>query len=115
MNQRRWINHSQPQTLQGAVIFSYLNVVLALILTFGHGVYFVLMLALAIAAFGIANDRRLGYWGAVVIGGLYCLGLLALLVTGGGFGAILDLLFGGVLMALLLHPESRHYERIWFK
>ena len=115
MNQRRWINQSQPQTLQGAVIFSYLNAVLALILTFGHAAYFVVLLALAVAAFGIANDRRWGYWGAIVLGGIYCVGLLVLLIAGGGFGAILDLLFGGILMALLLHPESRHYERIWFK
>jgi hypothetical protein len=37
------------------------------------------------------------------------------MVTGGGFGMVLNLLFGGILVAMLLHPESRHYERIWFR
>ncbi len=31
MRNRRWINQSQPQTLQGAVLFCYLNAALALL------------------------------------------------------------------------------------
>jgi hypothetical protein len=29
--------------------------------------------------------------------------------------AIISLLFDGALVALLLHPMSREYQRIWFK
>jgi hypothetical protein len=31
------------------------------------------------------------------------------------FPLILTLLFDGALVALLVHPESRDYQRIWFK
>lgn len=113
----RWIDHTQPQTLQGAVLFSYLNAALALVYTLilGQSPFLIVFVLLAAAAFGIANDRRLAYWAGVVLACAYLLGVLALLITGGGFGGILNLLFAGVLIALLLHPESRHYERIWFK
>jgi hypothetical protein len=113
----RWIDHSQPQTLQGAVLFSYLNAGLSVIYTliFGQSAFLFIFVLLAAAAFGIANDRRIAYWAGVVLACAYVLGVLAIMVTGGGFGWVLSLLFGGVLVALLLHPESRHYERIWFK
>lgn len=113
----RWIDHSQPQTLQGAVIFSYLNAALALIYTLilGQSPFLFVFILLAVAAFGIANERKLAYWAGVVLACAYALGVLALMVTGGGFGGVLNLLFAGILVALLLHPESRHYERIWFK
>ena len=29
--------------------------------------------------------------------------------------AIINLMFDGALVALLLHPMSREYQRIWFK
>ena len=32
-----------------------------------------------------------------------------------GFPLILNLIFDAALVALLLHPESRGYQRIWFK
>lgn len=116
MPERRWINQSQPQTLQGAVLFSYLNAALALIfaLVAGVGPYFVVFALLAVSAYGIANDRRWGYWSGVVLACLYLLGELAALVLGGGFGGIIELLFAGLLVALLLHPESRLYQRTWF-
>ncbi len=113
----RWIDQSQPQTLQGAVIFSYLNAALALIFTIalGESPILFLFILLAAAAFGIANEKRLAYWAAVALAGAYLLVILGLMIAGGGFGGILNLLFAGVLVALLLHPDSRHYERIWFK
>lgn len=113
----RWIDQSQPQTLQGAVLFSYLNAALALFFTLilGQSPFLFVFILLAVAAFGIANERRVAYWAAVVLAGAYLLGVLALMVTGGALGGILNLLFAGILVALLLHPESRHYERIWFK
>lgn len=111
------MNQSQPQTLQGAVLFSYLNAVLAFIyaLVLGLQIVFVVFALLAVAAFGIANEKRWAYWGGVVLACLYLLAELAALVTGGSLGGILNLLFAGILVVLLLHPESRHYERIWFR
>jgi hypothetical protein len=116
MPERRWTNSSQPQTLQGAVLFSYLNAALALLFTLILGLqpYLIVFVLLAVAAYGIANERRVAYWGGVVLACLYLLTELVTIVTGGGFGGILNLLFAGVLVALLLHPESRNYQRAWF-
>ncbi len=114
---RRWIDQSQPQTLQGAVLFSYINAAFALLFTLvlGQSAFLVVFVLLAVAAYGIANEKRVAYWAAVVLACLYLLSVLAVMITGGGLGGILNLLFAGILVALLLHPESRHYERIWFK
>lgn len=114
--EHRWTNQSQPQTLQGAVVFSYLNAALAVVYTLLLGLqsFLVVFVLLAVAAYGIANDRKWGYWSGLVLACLYLLGTLVSLVTGGGFGAILYLFFAGILVALLVHPESRNYQRIWF-
>jgi uncharacterized membrane protein YjjB (DUF3815 family) len=100
------------------VLFSYLNAALALLYAFifgGSSLVLLVFVLLAVAAFGIANERRIAYWAGVVLACAYVLGILFLMVRGAGFGEILSLLFGGILVAMLLHPESRHYERIWFK
>lgn len=99
------------------MLFSYLNAAIALIFTLilGQSPFLFVFILLAVAAFGVANERKLAYWAAVVLACGYVLGVVAIIVTGGGFGGILNLLFAGILVALLLHPESRHYERIWFK
>ena len=115
MAQHKWIDKTQPQTLQAAVLFSYLNAALALLTFVALGAGFSLVLVLlAGTAYGIANERRWTYWAAVALSCLYLLGELVLLFDGGGFGGVLDLLFAGVLVALLLHPQSRQYQRIWF-
>ena len=31
------------------------------------------------------------------------------------FNPLLSLMIGGALVALLLHPMSRNYQRIWFR
>ncbi|MDA8359549.1 MAG: hypothetical protein M0Z95_25325 [Actinomycetota bacterium] len=115
MAEHQWMDRSQPQTLQAAVLFSYLNAALALLtfLAFGAGLSLVLVL-LAGAAYGIANQWRWAYWAGTVLACLYLLSQLVALVLGSGFSGLLDLVFAGVLVALLLHPQSRAYERIWF-
>ncbi|MGH8980514.1 MAG: hypothetical protein ACRDWE_05775 [Acidimicrobiales bacterium] len=116
MPQRRWVNQSQPQTLQGAVVFAYLNAAIAVLFSLFMGLssFLLVFVLLAVAAFGIANDRKIAYWGGVGLACLYLVGELALLATGTGFAGILNLLFAGILVVLLVHPESRHYQRIWF-
>jgi hypothetical protein len=114
--ERRWIDQSQPQTLQGAVIFSYLNAALSIVYSVVlHTPLLLAFLIMAVAAFGIANGRKIAYWAGVVIACLYLLGELTILVRGGNLGGVLDLLFAGILVVLLLHPESRHYVRTWFR
>lgn len=99
------------------MLFSYFNAGLALVFTVlsGAAPFLLVMVLLAVAAFGIANDRRWGYWSAIVLSVLYVLGELALVATGASMFGILNLLFAGILVVLLLHPESRSYQRVWFR
>ena len=112
---RRWFDSSQPQTLQGAVMLCYITAffgVLGLLL----GAYLDLVpVLLGVGGFGVANERRWGYVLATVLSLLNVLvGLVALFTTGASV-ILLNLLFAVVLAALLLHPQSREYQRIWFK
>jgi len=72
---------------------------------------------LVAAAFGIANQRRWGYRLAVVA---VCAPLLLRveLLFRDGPGSLfrnpLDLLFSVALVALVLHPLSVAYQKVWF-
>jgi hypothetical protein len=117
VNDRRWFNPSQPQTLQMGVILLYIDAFFLLI----YGLYQVPLFLLAIIAmaaggFGIANDRKWGY-ALGVFGAI--LNLVTPLLYGVGLsyylGAnIINTIFSVALVALLLHPMSRDYQRIWF-
>lgn len=122
METGRWTDPSQPQTLQIAVILSYINAVLALLLLLQADVIGVVGLAQGLAAYTIANGRRWGYrigvGLAVLVALLDVLGTVSLLGLGGAGGlnlsVILQLAFAVALVALLLHPQSRSYQRLWF-
>ena len=86
-----------------------------------------LPVAMAASAYLIANERKRGYLIGVVAAGLPLLCRL-LIAFGISFSSIkfignpkpwdydaIGLLFEGALFALLLHPQSRDYQRIWFK
>jgi hypothetical protein len=114
----RWLDRSQPQTLYYGNILLYFNAAWWLLDTlFGAAFFAVLALWALFAGLGVANEKRLGYWGAVVLAVLNMLLLLYILFVGGAgsLGLLLNLVFGAALLALLLHPMSRSYERIWFK
>ena len=117
METRRWINQSQPQTLQIAVFLFYFDAAfngLAL-LSGGGGILGLLILAGQVGAgYGIANEHKWGYYLGVAMA---CLPFLLRLAFGlNPFGVnIITLMFEVALVALLLHPQSRDYERIWFK
>jgi len=115
MEQRKWIDQSQPQTLQAATLLCYLNAALAVIyfLAFGAGLSLILLL-LGGAAYGIANEWRWTYWGAAFLAGLYLVAQIVAFTLGASLGGVLNLLFAVVLVVLLLHPQSREYQRIWF-
>lgn len=111
---RRWFDPSQPQTLQGAVMLCYVTAALGVLSLLFGSAFALSSLALGIAGYGVANERRWGYVLGVVLSALIFLLYLYWLVQG-VIGLVLNLLFIGVLLALFLHPQSRHYQRIWFK
>ena len=118
MANTQWLDRSQPQPLYMANILLYVNAVFWLLYLFeGAGFFGVLALAAIFAGLGIANEKKAGYWGAVVVAALNLLALLAILFVGGAasFFAIINVLFAAALLALLLHPVSRSYQKVWFK
>jgi hypothetical protein len=121
MNQLKWFDRSQPQTLQSAVLLSYINAVFALfyaVRSFAWGSpLLVILLGAAVGAVGIANEKRWGYWLCVVCACAY-LGFWLLVVVAAhtlSFSLLINVLFAVVLVVLLLHPMSREYRKIWFR
>ncbi|MDP8992318.1 MAG: hypothetical protein M3N31_04590 [Actinomycetota bacterium] len=119
---RRFINQSQPQTLYIAVFLLYIDAAFSLLFVLGRsGVFSLLSLAIAgagvAAGFGIANEKRWGYWLGVAVAVLpLALRLFFFLSFGAPLTAnLLSLMFEIALLALLLHPQSREYQSIWFK
>lgn len=108
----------QPQTLQIAVFLLYIDA--AFLLLYGA---FASVIGLALisgsvgAGYGVANERRWGYGLAIAIAVLGLLPYGLLLLRGGNlFGSpVLGLMFAAAKFALLVHPQSRNYQRIWFK
>ena len=119
MNDYRWFNPGHPQTLQTAVILLYLEAVLGLLLGgYGGTLRILVCVAMAVGAFGAANDKRWGY--GIAVAAAVSNVALVFLVLGvatalTNFDPLLSLMFGGALIALLLHPMSRSYQRIWFR
>ena len=113
MNDYRWFNQSQPQTLQTAVILLYVNGVLGLLLGSYGGL--LVCVGMAVGAFGIANDKKWGYGlaiAAAVINVVYIFIAWGIGPALTNFNPLLSLMIGGALVALLLHPMSRSYQRI---
>ena len=114
METRRWTNPSQPQTLQIAVILLYINAVFTLIGGGAFSTFGVLLIAGGVGAgFGIANERRWGYGLGLLMAFLPFIIRLAYHVSLLGY-SVINLMFEIALVALLLHPQSREYQKIWF-
>ena len=120
METRRWTNPTLPQTLQIAVILLYLNAVLGLLMgnvlsIWGDLIGLGSLVAFAASGFGIANEKRWGYNLALVVAAAECLTLLRIVFgLDGGNSFLISLMFSIALVALLLHPQSREYQKIWF-
>jgi len=112
---RRWFDSSQPQTLQGAVMLCYVIAAFGILSVLFGAAPGIIALATGVAGFGVANERRWGYWLGIVLSVLTALLYLLLLVDGFPKSILINLVFTGVLIALFLHPQSREYQRIWFK
>lgn len=114
--QQRYFDPSQPQTLQIATILLYVQAVFLLI---GGAIFsplgLVFLAAYAGGAFGIANGKK---WGYGVSLGVAILNLVIPLIGRRSLTSLLDdpigLMFAIALLALLVHPQSREYQRIWF-
>jgi len=115
VNEHKFLNRSQPQTLYMAVVLCYLDVVFNLLQP--HVGLILIGFVLAVGAYGIANEQKWGYSVAVGASGVQILLLFAYYgsATFTDIGPLIDLIFYGALIALLLHPMSRDYQRIWFK
>ncbi len=117
METRKFLNHGQPQTLQGATILLYINAVFAIFqLLGGAPANALLALMGGAAAYAIANDKKIGFYGGLVVAALQLLLLvLALMAFGFSTNIMISLIFAGLLLYLLVHPMSRDYQRLWFK
>ena len=107
----------QPQTLQIAVFLLYASAVFnVLYLLVGVFPSFFVFIAAAEAAagYGIANEQKWGYGLGVAMA--FAPFALRLAFGVGIFsGGLINMMFEIALIALLLHPQSRDYQRIWFK
>lgn len=131
MSEARWTNPSQPQTLQVSVFLLYATVFFFVLNLFRNRVSIVdvatsvpwgtllvgSMAAAVVAGRGIASERKWGYWLGVGVAVfpfafrvLYAGSVDAMLRTD-----LIELMFEIALVALLLHDQSREYQRIWFK
>ncbi len=118
-----WVNRHQPQTLYIAQLLMYfqggLGVLFMVIGARSLTVYSLVIAAGKLtAAFGIANEMRWAYKLGVVVAALPILVLLLLAVTddvGWLWVEPLGLLFDIALISLLLHSQSRSYQRYWPK
>ena len=132
MQTRRWLNPTQPQTLQIGVFLLYFNAAFAALAVitdpidydfavFGTSrllIRLVLTAALVGAGYGIANERKWGYLLGIAAA-VFPIAVRFYAASRYHFGIldsnVIGLMFDAALLALLLHPQSRDYQRIWFK
>ena len=119
MDTTRWTNPTQPQTLQSSVILLYISAAFQILFSAGSGLVILIGGARVAAGWGVANERKWGYQLALGAAVLPFLLLFAANTLGDIIDNILFLLllmaFDIVLLALLLHPQSRSYQRVWFR
>lgn len=119
MQTRRWTNASQPQTLQIAVFLLYISAAFDVLFGgLGNPVVLALAAASVAAGYGIANERKWGYLLGVVVTGLPVCFMVFFVVFSRvtlDLNFILQAMFPVAMFALLVHPQSRDYQRIWFQ
>lgn len=118
MERRRFSNPAQPQTLVIAVMLLYFQAAFLLFALLTNGTFPLLYVAVivgqAAAGYGIANERKWAYALGIAMAVLPF--VLRFYYSGTPLGTdILQTMFEIALVALLLHPQSRDYQRIWFK
>lgn len=141
---RRWFDRMQPQTLQIATMLAYFECFFSAVAILDGGGYtgflarrsafwLVVVVAatvsLAVGGLLMANDRRLG-WRLLVGASLapFVLRIATMAILGAtspspidwivarpAGGSVLTVIFDAALVALLLHPQSRAHQRLWYR
>lgn len=140
---RKWFDRMQPQTLQIAAMLLYLNGFFALIsvidttdylgylrnrFSLGVVVGLIIVALHALSGLLMANDLKLGYKFAIIAAfSPFALRFWAYTdlenVSGIGSslyrklsgGSTISLVFEIALCALILHPQSRNHQKIWYR
>lgn len=121
METTRWTNPSQPQTLQSSVILLYANAALSVLFGALGGIGILIAAGQVAGGFGCANERKWGYQLAVTVAAIPFVFLLLFLVRSPSdffddlFKIGISVAFDAVLLGLLLHRQTREYQRIWFR
>ncbi|MEX0663199.1 MAG: hypothetical protein WD598_00345 [Acidimicrobiia bacterium] len=113
MNERRFLNQYQPQTLVMGTLLCYVQAFFAVLSLSPLGL--LIAVALGFGAYGIANEKKWGY--GLATGAAVLIVALVLIFAGADvltFPLVLTFMFQVALVCLLLHPQSREYQRIWF-
>ena len=128
-----WFNPRQPQTLYLSQMLMYMRggiaILFGALLSVGRlsllgstiiGTIWLLLLTvgMVVGAVGIANEKRWGYRLGVIAAFTPFLVRLIVLADSGPFDAFYDpikLMFDIALVALLLHPTSVEYQKVWFR
>ena len=115
MPSNRWVDTTQPQTLFMATVLLYITAAEELLFLNGFAtpIWWPIVLGQVAAGFGIANEKKWGYGLGIAMA---ILPFILLFAAGNPFPTdLISVMFEVALAALLLHRQSREYQRIWFK
>ena len=138
LDPRKWFDRMQPQTMQIATWLLYLNGFFALIGfmdksdwigfarvdkgALGSLIGLVVVASFIGGGYLMANDRKIGYRLALIAAFSPFALRIWILWSYPGWGAIdkvtgndtIGFIFEAALCALLLHPQSREHQRLWY-
>jgi len=125
MERRRGLNQGQPQTLIIACFLLYINAAFGLLGLLAGGsirlsgigflYYGILIGGGLLGGYGIANERKWGYILAIVTAfSPFVISFIELHNPLAG-SDLISLIFEIALVVLLLHTQSREYQKVWFK
>ena len=138
LDPRKWFDRMQPQTMQIATWLLYLNGFFALIGfmdksdwigfarvdkgALGSLIGLVVVASFIGGGYLMANDRKIGYRLALIAAFSPFILRIWILWSYPGWGAIdkitgndtIGFIFEAALCALLLHPQSREHQRLWY-
>ena len=114
----QFFNQSMPQTLVIAQLLCYVTAFFGVIdgvVATSRGIALFIIFGLFLGGLGIANERKWGYLLALTASGLHV--AMYLIVFRGDvfvFQVLIGFVFDLALFALLLHPQSREHQKVWF-
>jgi hypothetical protein len=138
LDPRKWFDRMQPQTMQIATWLLYLNGFFALIGfmdksdwtgiariekgALGSLIGLVVVASFIAGGYLMANDRKIGYRLALVAAFSPFILRIWILWSDSRFSVIgkitgndtIGFIFEAALCALLLHPQSREHQRLWY-